>query len=313
MIHVVAITVEQWGIRVPVLEGEPVRRALIGEGALDLSLRVRRDGEALLLPLLEWREGAVRCGFEQAPERVALPRHELVGGIAILQERDPEGAERILASRPSLHTVLLPAGKVSGEYRTREFEVLAGVPTTRTVVIEYGHRFTVDLSAAYFSARLSSERQRILKQTGRDEIILDMFAGVGPFAITLAARAALVVASDINPLAVGLMLENIAQNRTKRVLPMLADVRRLAGIFLWRFDRIVMNLPLSGAEFLPEAFRLCRPGGMIHFYALVSQEGGHLDHLRGLGGDVIAERVVRSYSPGQWHAVYDVRVGEDPS
>ena len=302
--------VEQWCIRVPVQRGEELRRILIEEGVLDLSLKVRRDGSHLFLPVMEQREGTVRDDFEPQPERLVLPRHELVGGIAIMQDHDPAGAEKILASRPSIHTVLCATSVVSGEYRTREFEVLAGIPTTRTDVIEYGHRFIVDLSTAYFSARLSSERQRILSRMGDNETVLDMFAGVGPFAITLAARAALVVASDINPQAIILMLANLAQNRTKNVLPVLADAHHLTASIPWRFDRIIMNLPLSGTEFLPDAFRLCKPGGKIHFYTLVSAEGEHRACIQGLGGEVIAERVVRSYSPGQWHAVYDVKVGE---
>jgi tRNA (guanine37-N1)-methyltransferase len=232
----------------------------------------------------------------------------MVGGIAILQENDPAGAEKILASRPSLHTAVFAKGEVSGEYRTRELVILAGKPTTRTQVIEHGHRFTVDLAGAYFSARLSTERQRILAQVQEGEVILDMFAGVGPFAVALAADAALVVASDLNPQAVELMLENLARNRTGNVLPMLADARRLAGILPWKFDRIVMNLPLAGTEFLPDAFRLCRPGGTIHFYSLVSAEGEHTARIQELGGTVLSEREVRSYSPGQWHAVYDIRV-----
>jgi tRNA (guanine37-N1)-methyltransferase len=178
-------------------------------------------------------------------------------------------------------------------------------------VIEYGHRFTVDLSTAYFSARLSSERQLILEQMGDHETVLDMFAGVGPFSITLAARAALVVASDINPQAIKLMLANLAQNHTKNVLPVLADVHHLPVIIPWQFDRIVMNLPLSGSAYLSDGFRLCKAGGMIHFYSLVSAEGEHLDCIHELGGEISAERVVRSYSPGQWHAVYDVRVAEE--
>ena len=302
--------VEQWCIRVPVKRGEEVRRELIEEGTLDLSLKVRREGSILLLPVTEQRESAERCDFESQPGRQVLPRHELVGGIAIMQDCDPAGAVNILASRPSLHTVLCAASEVSGEYRTREFEVLAGIPTTRTDVIEYGHRFTVDLSTAYFSSRLSSERQRILERMGDHETVLDMFSGVGPFAITLAARAVLVVASDINPQAIILMLENLAQNRTKNVLPMLVDAHHLPAIIPWQFDRIVMNLPLSGTEFLPEAFRLCKAGGIIHYYSLVSREGEHNDCIHELGGEIIAERVVRSYSPGQWHAVYDVRVRE---
>jgi tRNA (guanine37-N1)-methyltransferase len=305
------MTVEQWGLRVPVRQGEDTRQALIREGTLDLSLKPRHDGGTLIFPLLTPREGAHRYEFDAMPERPVLPRHELVGGIAIMMENDPAGAAHILASRPSLHTVVYAQGEVSGEYRTRSYEVLAGDHTTRTQVTEHGHRFTVDLAGAYFSARLSTERQRILSETGKDELVLDMFAGVGPFAITLAARAGLVVAADINPNAIGLMLENIAMNRIKNVLPVLADARRLRGVLPWKFDRIVMNLPLTGTEFLPVAFHLCKAGGTIHFYALVSNEGEHSARIRELGGDIISERVVRSYSPGQWHAVYDIVVKKE--
>ena len=303
--------VEQWCIRVPANRGEELRLALIEEGVLDLSLKVRRDGSLLFFPVTERREGAVRDDFESQPGRLVLPRHELVGGIAIMQNHDPAGAAKILASRPSLHTVLCAASDVSGEYRTRKFAVLAGLPTTRTQVIEYGHRFIVDLSTAYFSARLSSERQRILSWMGDDETVLDMFAGVGPFAITLAVRALLIVASDINPDAILLMLANLAQNRTKNVLPVLADAHHLPARMPCRFNRIVMNLPLSGTAFLPDAFLLCKPGGMIHFYSLVSKEGEHLSAISELGGTTVSERIVRSYSPSQWHAVYDIVVGKN--
>ena len=303
------MTVGQWGIRVPARQGEAMRQALIRDGALDASLKVVREGGDLILPVLDERDGAERFEFEARPGRDPLPRHELVGGIAILLEDDPAGAEKILASRPSLHTAVFAQGEVSGEYRTRELKVLAGKPTTRTEVTEHGRRYTVDLAGAYFSARLSTERQRVLDQVQEGEVILDMFAGVGPFAITLAAKALLVVAADLNPRAVELMLENLAQNRVRNVVPVLADARRLAAILSWKFDRIVMNLPLAGNEFLPDAFRLCKHGGIIHFYALVSAEGEHSARIQELGGTVIAERIVRSYSPGQWHAVYDIRAG----
>ncbi|MCK9580929.1 MAG: methyltransferase domain-containing protein [Methanoregula sp.] len=302
------MTVGQWGVRVPARQGEAMRQALIKEGALDATLRVLRDDEELILPVNAEREGAGRYEFEAHPGRDPLPRHELVGGIAIMQYDDHAGAEQILASRPSLHTVVYAKGEVSGEYRTREFAILAGKPTTRTEVTEHGHHFIVDLAGAYFSARLSTERQRIHKQVQDHEMILDMFAGVGPFAISLAPRAALVVASDLNPRAIELMLENLERNRAKNVLPVLADARRLGAVLPWRFDRIVMNLPLSGTEFLEEAFPLCKAGGTIHFYSLVSAKGEHTDLIGALGGTVILEREVRSYSPGQWHAVYDIVV-----
>lgn len=298
---------EQWFLRVPASGGETARRALIAEGALDRSLRPRRDGDAILLPLVAWREGAERGTFAAVPGHAPLPRHELIGGIAVMQERDSDGAARILESRPNLHTVLFAISEVEGEYRTKSFEVLAGETTTRTEVVEHGCRFTVDLSAAYFSARLATERQRVAACAGSGETVLDMFAGVGPFAITIAKKAAFVVAADINPQAVSLMLENCARNRVRNVLPVLADARHLADSIPWQYDRIVMNLPKSGESFLPDAFRLVKQGGTIHFYALVLKEGEHRARIEDLGGEVISERVVRSYSPARWHTVYDIR------
>ena len=120
------MTVEQWGVRVPVRQGEETRQALIGEEALDVTLKVLHDGDGLVFPVLVERDGAARYVFEEQPGRIELPRHEQVGGIAIMQENDPDGAALILASRPSLHTVLFPESQVSGEYRTRKYAVLAG-------------------------------------------------------------------------------------------------------------------------------------------------------------------------------------------
>jgi tRNA (guanine37-N1)-methyltransferase len=203
---------EGWCLRVPKSGGEKQRLRLLREGLLDPSLLLRRDGDDLLLPVKEPCEGCGRALFEEVPERPDLPRHDLIGGIAVLLEPEAAagGAELLLASRPSVHTVLAPEGPVEGEFRTRRFSVLAGDPTMRTRYTEYGLRFEIDLSLAYFSPRLSGERQRVLGLVGEGERVLDMFAGVGPFAITLAARAGIVFAADINPGAVELMLANIA-------------------------------------------------------------------------------------------------------
>lgn len=305
---VVSVRGRQWCLAVPKREAEATRRRLLEEGILDRRYKPRPEGDAILLPVAEEIPGAVLCEVEAVPERLDLPRHELVGGIAILQENDPEGAERLLSSRPSVTTVLFPETPVEGEYRTRRFSVLAGTPTTRTRVTEYGLRFDVDLAHAYFSARLSTERQRVLGMMEEGEWVLDMFAGVGPFAITLAQKAALVVAADLNPAAVHLMVENIALNRAKNVIPMLADAAHLPRLGFKPFDRIIMNLPFAAVEFLPAAVALCRDGGTIHLYALEEREGEFLPRIREVTGGEVVERQVRTYSPGKWHAVYDVVV-----
>jgi len=305
---VVDVGEEQWCLAVPRREAEGRRRQLLEEGLLDRRYRPRPEGDAVLLPVTEEVPGAVRREFEAVPEQVDLPRHELVGGIAIMQEDDPAGAERLLASRPSLHTVLFPTTAVEGEYRTRRFAVLAGAPTTRTRVTEYGHSFDVDLAHAYFSARLSTERQRVLEAMKEGERVLDMFAGVGPFAITLARKAGVVVAADLNPAAVHLLIENVALNRAKNVIPMLADAANLPRLGFSPFDRIVMNLPMAAPNFLPAAVALCRNGGTIHLYALQEEEGACLPRIREVTRGEVVERQVRTYSPGKWHAVYDITV-----
>ena len=298
----------QWYVAAPRAHAEAIRRTLLGSGLLDPLHKPRQEGDFVRFPVVSWCEGAEEGEFEPVPGHPVLPRHELIGGIAVMQEPDREAASLLLASRPSLHTVLYPESDVEGEYRTRRFTVLAGVDTTRTRYLEYHHRFTIDLSQAYFSARLAQERQRILQQVAPGELILDMFAGVGPYAITLAARSRLVVAADINPGAVLLLEENVARNRVTNVLGILTDASRLPAILPWRFDRVIMNLPLGAERFLGAAFQLCRPGGMIHFYALQEKEGAHLPDIRQYPVSGVTERMVRTYSPGRWHAAYDIRV-----
>lgn len=303
--------VEQWALLVPKKKGEVTRQHLIANGMLDASLKPFVEGDDIFFPLNGSCEAGLRASFEAHEKQLsAVARHELIGGIAVMQESDRAAAEALLASRPGIHTVLATTSDIQGEYRTREFEVLAGDPTTRTLVLEYGHRFTIDLSEAYFSPRLATERQRVLHQMGGEETVLDMFAGVGPFAITMSTSARLVVSSDINPAAVILMKENCLDNRCTNVMPVLADSGRLSRILPWKFDRVVMNLPLNAPQFLEEAFRLCRAGGTIHCYALVSSVGEYLGKIGTFQPSAVREHTVRSYSPGKWHTVYDITVGK---
>ena len=308
----VPLEVEQWCIRVALTEGERVRRELKEQGLLDPDLRPRAEGDTLLLPVTADRGEGERARFTAIPIRSELPRHELIGGIVVMQEDDPDAAEWLLASRFFLHMVLLFEGSVEGQYRVRRFTVLAGLPTTRTRVTEYGHRFDLDLSLAYFSARLSTERQRVLRMIATGERVLDMFAGVGPFAITISGRARQVVACDLNPAAVALMIGNLRMNRCRNVLPVLCDAARVRSFLPPGFDRIIMNLPLSPASFLDTAVALIRPGGWIHLYALQTREGEMLPLLEGRGAAEVREHVVHTYSPTQGLAVYDIRVTGSP-
>ncbi|WP_255333002.1 class I SAM-dependent methyltransferase [Methanocalculus taiwanensis] len=300
--------IEGWAVRVQKVEGERRRQELIAGDALDRTLHPRAEGSDLLIPVTGSPPGTERALFEEIQVPPTLPRHEQVGGIAIMQENDVSGAEEILKGRPSTHTVLCSEGAVKGEFRTKSFTTLAGIPTTRTTISEYGHRLIIDLSLAYFSSRLATERQRIHSYIAEGEVICDMFCGVGPFPIALSDRASWILACDKNPAAIHLLRENLLANNTGNVLPMLGDASHLGELFPDTFDRVLMNLPLIAIDFLPIADQITKPGATIHLYALQEQEGEYIDQIRSIILEsTITERYLRSYSAGKWHAVYDIK------
>ena len=64
---------ESWAVAVAREDGEGCRRRLLERGLLDRSLRVRADGDQLLLPVLEPVEGAVLASFSAHAPRPELP------------------------------------------------------------------------------------------------------------------------------------------------------------------------------------------------------------------------------------------------
>ncbi|HJJ33247.1 MAG TPA: methyltransferase [Methanocorpusculum sp.] len=303
----------QWGVKVPLSGAEPLRRKLISDGLYDGRFRPYSENGFLFIPVLEGTNGAELHEFVKNPERAVLARHEQVGGLVILQENNMEEAEKILKNRPNVHTVLYATSPVEGEFRTRSFTVLAGCDTTETVYTEYGKKMVIDLSLAYFSARLSNERRELLSQMRGGERVLDMFAGVGPFAVSLSGRCSLMVANDLNPNAVYLMQKNLRLNKIRNVVPVCGNAINLPNMLPdLKFDRIIMNLPFTAYEFLEAAAKLAAPHCRIHLYSLVEREGEHLEDIsRAFPGASVTGRYIRSYSPDSWHAVYDIVTGEE--
>jgi tRNA (guanine37-N1)-methyltransferase len=210
----------------------------------------------------------------------SLPKAlDVIGDIAILEIPADLKAyesligEAILATHKNVRTVLAKVGAVSGTYRLRDFEVIAGERRTSTIHKEYGCQYHVDVAKAYFSPRLSHEHNRIATLVQKGETVVDLFAGVGPFSVLIAKnKDAKVYAVDINPEAVDLLERNIRLNRVEnRVTPILGDAKqtvdkRLLGVA----DRVIMNLPEKAIEFVDAACKAVKPtSGIIHHYSFV--------------------------------------------
>jgi tRNA (guanine37-N1)-methyltransferase len=111
--------------------------------------------------------------------------YDIVGGIAVI--RVPEAlelrtqtiAEALLQIQKHVKTILRQISPVAGDFRLRDLEWVAGEKKTETVYKEFGCLFKIDLEKCYFSPRLSYERMRIAKLIQQNEVIVNMFAGVG--------------------------------------------------------------------------------------------------------------------------------------
>jgi tRNA (guanine37-N1)-methyltransferase len=270
------------------------------------------------------------------------PTYERLGDLILLAEpadRAERAADAVLASDVPARAVLNRASHVEGEERTRDWDVVrvadadggdgpeptdatdrAGAqatrPPTETVHREYGHEYVVDVAAAYFSPRLATERRLVTEQVEPGEFAVDMFAGVGPFAIPMAARGADVVAADVNPDAIELLRDNAARNGVaERVTALERDARELVPEYADRAERIVMNLPHSADAFLDTAVALASATCVLHYYDIQSADAPYApgeaairEAARGYDVTIAARRAVRSYAPGVTNVRLDARL-----
>ncbi|CAI9088611.1 OLC1v1022994C4 [Oldenlandia corymbosa var. corymbosa] len=202
------------------------------------------------------------------PEGMIVPSgFETIGHIAHLNLKDEHlPYKNIIAkvvldkNKKKVQTVVNKVDIIQNDFRTMQLEVLAGNHSLVTTVIENGLRFHVDLATVYWNSRLSTERQRLLNYFTREDVVCDVFAGVGPIALSAARKVKCVYANDLNPCAVDYLERNCVLNKLERKIKVFnMDGRRFIDtIFASEKARpitqVVMNLPNDAAEFL-DVFR----------------------------------------------------------
>ncbi len=183
-------------------------------------------------------------------------------------------ADAIMKKHKNVRTVLLKESPRGGEYRIRKYRVIKGLKNTEVIHVENGCRILVDPQSAYFSARESTERQRIIDKIQANENVMVFFAGVGPFAIEIAkkTKAARVVGIEINPAAVDYFMKNVKLNKLSNVEVVIGDVAEKSKNFENQFDRVLMPLPEKSANYMRDAMRCLKNGGMCHFYFFENQD-----------------------------------------
>lgn len=128
---------------------------------------------------------------------------------------------------PRIKTVVNKVGTITNEFRVPKFEILAGEKDMVTDLKQYGATFQLDYGLVYWNSRLEHEHIRLASQFKPGDIICDMFAGVGPFAIPAAKIGCEVFANDLNPNSAYYLKINAEKNKVDdRVAVFNMDARK---------------------------------------------------------------------------------------
>jgi len=335
-------------VKVPRREAENARTRISALDALRKDVVIVEEGEHILIPLKEEldQDSAMRLGYEivegePAPRSTnrppfdqivaaldlpndlkrLLPRKwELLGDVLVLKISGALTSHRAEIARAyaqvlGANTVCNEVGVISGVHRTPKMEVLYG-DRTETVHKENGILYRLDVTKVMFSSGNMDEKRRMASLDCRGETVVDMFAGIGYFALPLAvhARARRVVACEINPIAFGYLVDNIFLNSMEQVIqPFVGDNRELPGEAF--ADRVLMGYVGTTDLFLAKAFELVKPGGVIHYHEtcpIDEYPERPLSHIRqaaeGRRFEVLRMGEVKSFAPAISHYVVDFQV-----
>ncbi|NPE29729.1 class I SAM-dependent methyltransferase family protein [Methanococcoides sp. SA1] len=244
---------------------------------------------------------------------------QLIGDVVIthipaeIRNYRTEIAEKLLLMNPRCNCVVQDLG-IKGPFREPEREIIIG-NKTETIQKENGYLFKIDVMKLMFSKGNLAEKRRMSK-LGKDDVVVDMFAGIGYFSIPLAVHGnpKKVYSIELNPVSYGYLLENIRLNHQEDVIEAIngnCKVVTPVGIA----DRVIMGYVGTTHEYLQQGISAIRKeGGTLHYHettpeCLVFDRPIQRikDAAAALGRDVeiMGCYHIKKYSPGVWHVVVD--------
>ncbi|PKI83350.1 tRNA (guanine(37)-N(1))-methyltransferase [Malassezia vespertilionis] len=160
----------------------------------------------------------LRAILPHALEEGAPSAFSMVGHIAHINLREEYLAYRyligqvILEKTPRVRTVVNKLDTIDTAFRVFAMELLAGVPEYEAEVSESNCIFQLDFRTVYWNSRLHTEHARLIQQFHPFQVVADVMAGVGPFAVPAAKKGAWVLANDLNPNCYESLLRNRERN-----------------------------------------------------------------------------------------------------
>ncbi|MBW3011378.1 class I SAM-dependent methyltransferase family protein [Candidatus Woesearchaeota archaeon] len=290
-------------VKVKSKDTQKIKKVLIDKGIFNQGYKVKREKGFVYLPVLKRitkpklefadkkldlieRKGSLQSILAKdltSKELEAVPSaFDIVGDIAILEIKDEIKkheklvAQTLLKLHKNIKTVVKKASIHGGEFRTQKMKHLAGEQKKIAVHRESGVLIKLDVEKVYFSARLSNERLRIANLVKKGEDVLVMFSGCAPYPLVIAKNspAKHIVGIEKNPTGHKYALENLKLNKgiANKIELFKGDVRKIIPKLNRKFDRIVMPLPKSAEDFLPDALKAAKKGAVIHLYDFLDEK-----------------------------------------
>ena len=214
----------------------------------------------------DWKPGRI-TPFDRIRESIDLPedlksllprKWEKLGHVLLLKlppELQPhkDVVAQTYATILEVDAVLNDLG-VEGPLRQPKVEVILG-DDIETCHLENGVHFHLDPAKVMFSSGNIDERIRMASVSGSDEVVADMFAGIGYFSVPIAVHSGPreVLACELNPDAYRYLEMNIERNGVGDIVkPLLGDCREVLEKGIG--DRVLMGYVGSTHEFLDKAF-----------------------------------------------------------
>ncbi len=327
------------GIAVDKHRAEKIIRELLFLNIIRKDLKIRQEGELVMIPLKQHAEipGYVIVDMEFEPRNIQVHPAETIRkasgarsrklvipdrwirlGDALIIKGERKPSDRVLHSISKVlgvKSIYIDRGKIEGTMRHPRIEIIYGKPET-VVHIENGIRYSLDPSRVMFSPGNVNERILHGKISLQGATVLDMFAGIGYFSLPLAKYTHLskIYAVEINPEAYSFLKKNVEINGLQgKVVPVPGDSRTVSPVM--QFDYIVMG-HFSSMEFMSAALMRSKPGTVLNMHLLVPTHEistcwlGIISLARRLGYliDFVEQRRVKSYGPHLWHMSLDFAV-----
>lgn len=147
---------------------------------------------------------------------------EIVGDIAITEIEEElipyekQIGEAIIATNKSIKVVLKKSGIHGGEFRTQSLKHIAGEDRKETIYTENNIRLKINPETVYFSAKLSTEREQLMKDITDDARVLVLFSGCGPYSFVALRKnpdIGRITSIELNPEGHKYALESLELNK----------------------------------------------------------------------------------------------------